>query len=533
MPLKVSDGMGAWISDFQKSNAPQFKGKSEKERRDQAISAYMAAKKEGVNESDASWAAAKEKEKMDRLTPGDQDKISKIRAMLDREKARKAHQANKASDNKIVKGHKFAYPKPTKESIEEETNFEVSVEGLPKIYMKGKSPGAIKAELRKLLRQQKTILDVQRITPAELKGVFRLKAQGKGEQEGGAEMEEATQQDKKPPFEGPYRKVDGPRKDKFGNVIKTKNIAKHLAKQGMAQQTNKEETELDEKKKLPGLWANIHAKRKRGERPARPGEKGYPKTLDIESKEEVKEGSGSLKPGWMLKADPKLSAAVKAKQDLAKKRQASYGKPEAGKSVKEEAEIEEGLQQKLRKYVPGYAKRQIDKKMDAEKFGKRDVDRDANYWRYKKVQDKLKKEEVEQVDEISKATKLSYYMKATTTGKRRPQDLEKQSKADAQRMKDDPENPVWKKRKAHWDNKIAKRHQGIDKAKAALTKEEVNEISGELAQRYHDKAVKAPRKADAKDPIGHVLKRFSGMQRAQDRIHTSELKRISDKHSGK
>lgn len=37
---------------------------------------------------------------------------------------------------------------------------------------------------------------------------------------------------------------------------------------------------LDEAKK--GLWANIHAKRKRGERPARPGEKGYPKTLDIE-----------------------------------------------------------------------------------------------------------------------------------------------------------------------------------------------------------------------------------------------------------
>jgi len=38
---------------------------------------------------------------------------------------------------------------------------------------------------------------------------------------------------------------------------------------------------LDEGKKK-GLWANIHAKRKRGERPAKPGEKGYPETLDIE-----------------------------------------------------------------------------------------------------------------------------------------------------------------------------------------------------------------------------------------------------------
>jgi len=45
----------------------------------------------------------------------------------------------------------------------------------------------------------------------------------------------------------------------------------------------KEEVEqLDEKKKLPGLWANIHAKRKRGEAPAKPGDKDYPKTLNIE-----------------------------------------------------------------------------------------------------------------------------------------------------------------------------------------------------------------------------------------------------------
>ena len=40
------------------------------------------------------------------------------------------------------------------------------------------------------------------------------------------------------------------------------------------------ENPFEEKKK--GLWANIHAKRKRGEKPAKPGEKGYPKTLDID-----------------------------------------------------------------------------------------------------------------------------------------------------------------------------------------------------------------------------------------------------------
>ena len=38
-----------------------------------------------------------------------------------------------------------------------------------------------------------------------------------------------------------------------------------------------------------GLWANIRAKRKRGEAPAKPGDKDYPKTLDVESVREGKE----------------------------------------------------------------------------------------------------------------------------------------------------------------------------------------------------------------------------------------------------
>ena len=44
--LEVSDGMGAWIDDFKLSDAPQFKGKNAKERRDMAIAAYLDAKKD-------------------------------------------------------------------------------------------------------------------------------------------------------------------------------------------------------------------------------------------------------------------------------------------------------------------------------------------------------------------------------------------------------------------------------------------------------------------------------------------------------
>ncbi len=64
----------------------------------------------------------------------------------------------------------------------------------------------------------------------------------------------------------------------------------------------------------------------------------------------------------------------------------------------EKAGVAEGLPQTLRKVVPGYAKREIDKKMDAGKFGKTDADKDANFQRYKKIQDKIKEQGVAEMD---------------------------------------------------------------------------------------------------------------------------------------
>ena len=54
----------------------------------------------------------------------------------------------------------------------------------------------------------------------------------------------------------------------------------------------------------------------------------------------------NMRPGWMLKADPELAKKVKANKELAKKRQASYGNPSAGVSVKEEHELFEGAYEK-------------------------------------------------------------------------------------------------------------------------------------------------------------------------------------------
>ena len=39
---------------------------------------------------------------------------------------------------------------------------------------------------------------------------------------------------------------------------------------------------MEEGKKKKGLWANIHARKKAGKAPRRPGEKNYPKTLKID-----------------------------------------------------------------------------------------------------------------------------------------------------------------------------------------------------------------------------------------------------------
>ena len=52
--LKVSDGMGAWIDDFKKSDAPQFAGKSDEEKKNMAIAAFTDAGGK-LDEAMATW----------------------------------------------------------------------------------------------------------------------------------------------------------------------------------------------------------------------------------------------------------------------------------------------------------------------------------------------------------------------------------------------------------------------------------------------------------------------------------------------
>ena len=264
MPLKVSDGMGAWVDDFKKSDAPQFKGKSSKERRDMAIAAYLSAKRGGKPQSESVRSADKKPEKYIgpdgkpkiRMVPVDKeivkseakrvvhsdrpDSLKSLRIMHPKPASEKppfdgpyrkagevtkdkfgnviknrakhlARMAAKRSGNvdelamktdpkipnlKTPRDKKYTRQKSIstykqakksgeirKESVNEEANFEVNIEGLPMMFMTGMGPGEIKQKLRKIVKQPSMIQSIKRVTDATVKKTFRLKAQGRDDEE--------------------------------------------------------------------------------------------------------------------------------------------------------------------------------------------------------------------------------------------------------------------------------------------------------------------------------------------------------------
>lgn len=69
--------------------------------------------------------------------------------------------------------------------------------------------------------------------------------------------------------------------DAYGYI----EIEGHEMSQGVSLEKSDDLNVVEGKKKRSGkkgLWDNIWARRRAGKRPKRPGEKGYPKTLDIE-----------------------------------------------------------------------------------------------------------------------------------------------------------------------------------------------------------------------------------------------------------
>lgn len=241
MPLKVSDGIAAYISDFQKSDAPQFKGKSKKERRDMAIAAYLTAKRGGKPQEENVKSADRKPEvytkpdgkKGVRMVPVDREvvkteaytmgkpiekkkknvgektymrtdsKLKNLKVPVTRKKgkitipgsklATSRKEALDSNDKPFVKdlikklrGGSKTHAKQAddlEKAMKEETNFAVSIEGLPMMFMSADSPGMLKQTLRKIVKQPSMIKAVKRVTDAKVKKTFRLKAQGRDEEE--------------------------------------------------------------------------------------------------------------------------------------------------------------------------------------------------------------------------------------------------------------------------------------------------------------------------------------------------------------
>ena len=66
---------------------------------------------------------------------------------------------------------------------EAEMNYRVSIEGLPDFFVSAKNPGEVKIKMRKMLKKPDMLNNVQRVPDAAMKKHFRLKAQGKDEDE--------------------------------------------------------------------------------------------------------------------------------------------------------------------------------------------------------------------------------------------------------------------------------------------------------------------------------------------------------------
>ena len=109
------------------------------------------------------------------------------------------------------------------------------------------------------------------------------------------------------------------------------------------------EEEVDEGKK--GLWDNIHAKRKRGEKPAKKGDKDYPKTLNVEgSAYGITKGDGKAKGAMKNFLDKKAEKLKKekAKQSAPYKNNPAFGDSSHHSNAKnktEEVQIEAKVDQ--------------------------------------------------------------------------------------------------------------------------------------------------------------------------------------------
>ena len=246
--LKPSDGAGAYIDDFRKSDAPQFKGKSDEKIQKMAVAAYLDDKDKAKKEDkdmDPRKHVAKSKKNPDKFCVFDKDgnEVKLFDTKADAEKYAIANNDKlmeeleesqvfvvRFTDPKNKK--RFAVPYKDKKSADDkmkqlkrdgvkeievtkdvlkrgvkfkeqyelqEAKFAVKLSFLPKpIYVDSESAGKVKMAMRKALKKPEDIESVERVMPADYKADLRNRIKGKKDDEDGEEKNEALDKKDEP-----------------------------------------------------------------------------------------------------------------------------------------------------------------------------------------------------------------------------------------------------------------------------------------------------------------------------------------------
>ena len=128
------------------------------------------------------------------------------------------------------KSKKYAKKMTPGEKVDE-AKYSVDVEGLPKFYMDGDSPGQVKVAIRKLLKKASSLQDVARVNDAKIRKDLRDRLSGKTDVEGSEQVDEAKKM--KRPNKTAIAKVMGPTKNieqAYDAVMKKYKVNKETAR---------------------------------------------------------------------------------------------------------------------------------------------------------------------------------------------------------------------------------------------------------------------------------------------------------------
>jgi hypothetical protein len=265
------------------------------------------------------------------------------------------------------------------------------------------------------------------------------------------------------PFDGPYRKV-GDRKDKYGNPIK--NVAKHLAKKAMNAQKN-EEVQIDElSKDTYRSYANKASR-------------DYLSGKIKDAKKDSNRGK------YIDKAVGKVFKESEQIDELSKKTLGSYIKKASGAEKPKNVMDPKNIPlTKIAAYQGDSETGHFGKRFNQKTYDKAERLHKNRSQGITRAADKLTKEEVEQVDEISKATMGRYINKAKDSiDMTSYRSGIKDGTAISSSTPYKSNNPL--------EKKLSKRHKGIETAVKKLTKEEseqIDELSKATMGRYINKA---------------------------------------------